>query len=282
MIPDATFDPIAAGYDADFTDTQLGRRKRGIVHEYLFRKLRPDWRVLELNCGTGEDAVAIAGHVASVVATDISAGMVETGQRKAEGLKSENGHDLNLRFRQMDIAALWDSGRHRPIEADGPFDLIFSNFDGLNCLPDLEQLPDGLRSVLAPEGEAIVVFMSPFCAVETLGNLLRGRFREAFARPRGLRAGTGAQVSIGHGRTAETWFHSISELIRNFRGGGFSIVAVRAVGLTTPPTTMRDFYHRHRKLFAGFEWLENLLSPMAPWNRMGDHVLIHVRRLDSK
>ncbi len=46
----AGFDAVAGVYDADFTDTPLGRRKREIVHRYLAGELRPDWRVLELNC----------------------------------------------------------------------------------------------------------------------------------------------------------------------------------------------------------------------------------------
>lgn len=266
------------------------------MHAYLAGKLRPEWRVLELNCGTGEDAVWLSERVRHVTATDISGEMIRTAEEKCR-----NAGRTNVTLRQMNIRDLAERGRsdsvaeneakdgrgnraannhvvehsgHNAAEPNAEaFDLVFSNFDGLNCLHDLSFLPGALRSVLAPEGEAIVVLMSRFCAAEILGFTVRGKIGKAFAR---FREG-GLPVNIGGGTSVTTWFHSTGSMLRLFREGGFRIVAVRGVGLTAPPTSMRDFYHRHLPLFRTLEPIDGALSPHFPFNRMGDHILLHLQ-----
>jgi len=51
----ATFDAVASGYDAAFTERTLGRMLRAAVRERL--PFAAGDRVLELGCGTGEDAI---------------------------------------------------------------------------------------------------------------------------------------------------------------------------------------------------------------------------------
>lgn len=268
----APFDAVAAGYDAAFTETPIGRRKREIVRNYLAGELAgelaPGRRVLELNCGTGEDALWLSERVAQVVATDISARMIDVARRKCGAAGR-----TNVTLERMGIEEVSEAvGIDAPGGPDR-FDLVFSNFDGLNCLRDLSFLPDTLRSVLKPDGSAILVFMSGFCAMETLGLAARGKFRRAFGRFRR----DGLAVHIGAGVSVRTYFHSTRSVLRLFRRAGYRIEAVRAVGLITPPTSMRDFYHRRLGLFRRLEGIEETLSPLFPFSRMGDHVLVHVR-----
>lgn len=54
------FDDLAAGNDAAFTDSSIGREMRAIVWRRLDALFQPDMRILELNCGTGEDAGRLA------------------------------------------------------------------------------------------------------------------------------------------------------------------------------------------------------------------------------
>ena len=262
------FDGVARSYDQDFTCTPLGIRKRNLVYHYVEDLLRPDWKVLELNCGTGEDALWLSGRTAEVVATDISGEMVKVAEEKCR-----SGGRTNVTFHQMGIQQLWQREGMLPFDTSKQFDLIFSNFDGLNCLPDLSPLPSAFRNLLTPEGQAILVLMSRFCALETFGYLVRGEPGRAFERGRE----EGKEIHIGMGMSARTWFHPIGELVQLFRGEGFRVEAIRAIGLLTPPTSMRDFYHRHLSSFRKFERLEERLSPYYPFNRMGDHVLIHVK-----
>ena len=56
----AAFDAIAEHYDDLFTNSLIGRAQRQAVWEIASRHLRPGGLVLELNCGTGEDALFLA------------------------------------------------------------------------------------------------------------------------------------------------------------------------------------------------------------------------------
>jgi ubiquinone/menaquinone biosynthesis C-methylase UbiE len=74
----AAFDVFAPTYDVDFTQTRLGKMLRGRVWQVLERYFSPGDHVLELACGTGEDACWLAEWGIRVTATDGSAEMVET------------------------------------------------------------------------------------------------------------------------------------------------------------------------------------------------------------
>jgi 2-polyprenyl-3-methyl-5-hydroxy-6-metoxy-1,4-benzoquinol methylase len=254
---------VAGRYDADFTDTPLGRRQRHIVHRYLEGLVREGTTVLELNCGTGEDALWLARRGARVVATDASGEMVEMAQRKGMGA----GMEGRIEYRTMAIEEL---GRPDAAESLGRFDLILSNFDGLNCIADLSPLPEMLARHLLPGGSAILVFMNPVCAMEILYLLARGRARRTLQRLRR----DGLPVHIGNDIAVRTFFHPVGDVKKMF-SERFIVRHIEAVGLITPPTLMRDFYHRHEKLFRPIFPVEDLLSPIPPFNRMGDHVLIH-------
>ena len=68
----AAFDRIAPDYDRRFTDSLIGRAQRDAVWKVLTRTFRRDDKILELNCGTGEDAIYLASNGISVVALDAS------------------------------------------------------------------------------------------------------------------------------------------------------------------------------------------------------------------
>jgi ubiquinone/menaquinone biosynthesis C-methylase UbiE len=265
----APFDEVAARYDADFTDTPLGHRQRAIVHRYLSQIVQPGYRVLELNCGTGQDALWLARHAREVVATDISEGMLDIARRKA--MLHPEGRGIT--FRQLDINRL----RSPDMAAElGTFDLILSDFDGLNCLSDISWLPDALGRLLNPGGHVILVFMNPLCVMESLYFIGTGRLLRAFARldRKGLSAHIGNDVHV------RTYFHPVGRVVRSLRSE-YMIHRIEAVGLSTPPTLMRSFYHRHQGWFRRLHWLEDRLGPLFPFNRIGDHVLIHAQLKDA-
>jgi len=79
----SAFDELAAGYDADFTAGAIGSLLRAAVWRRLGARFAAGDRVLELNCGTGEDAVHLASRGVRVLATDASAAMLEVARRKA-------------------------------------------------------------------------------------------------------------------------------------------------------------------------------------------------------
>src|SRR5581483_4470731 len=78
------FDSLAADYDRSFTASAIGRHMRAAVWRRLDAAFQPGERVLELNCGTGEDAVYLGRRGVRVLATDISTGMLDITRVKVE------------------------------------------------------------------------------------------------------------------------------------------------------------------------------------------------------
>src|SRR5690242_21848355 len=82
-VDEPVFDDLAAAYDATFTASALGRSLRALTWERLDAALAGSRRVLEIGCGTGEDAVHLALRGAEVLATDPSPSMLRIAADKA-------------------------------------------------------------------------------------------------------------------------------------------------------------------------------------------------------
>lgn len=274
---DTPFCAVAEEYDRKFTETELGSSKRELVHDTLLPLLHPAGRLLELNCGTGEDAVRLLPHLAAILATDASGEMIRVARRKAEVRLREDRRD-SLRFavgRIEAIAAGEVAEVEQQIATTGEFDLVFSNFDGINCVESLDPVARGLMRLVRPGGSLVLVFMSRHALIEKGRDLLRGRF----ARLRYGRAlESGRPVRIGEEETITTWFPPVIDVERTFLRAGFVRRNRRAIGLFLPPTTMENFYERHRFLFATLGILEKPLAGLPVLDRCGDHVLLHFIR----
>ena len=91
----SAFDDLADGYDAAFTDTAVGRALRALVWSRLDAVFQPGQQILELGCGTGEDAVRLACRGVKVLATDLSPRMIAVAQEKARRHNCETNIDFH-------------------------------------------------------------------------------------------------------------------------------------------------------------------------------------------
>ena len=84
----APFDGLAADYDRTFTASTIGQLMRAAVWRRIDAVFQPGDRVLELNCGTGEDAVRLGarGVKARRVPHDLIERELRTQQEGAEAL----------------------------------------------------------------------------------------------------------------------------------------------------------------------------------------------------
>jgi len=258
----ADFDNHAPDYDETFTNTITGKLYRNIVHAYLQKNvLAKQLNILEINCGTGEDALFLADLGHRVLATDVSPQMINQASRKA------NSRNLtNLNFVVKDI--------NRLTEINQKFDLIFSNFGGLNCLnpQQLKQSLFSFRELLVTNGRLILVIMPKFCFWEMLYFFLKFKWRKIFRR-------AGAQpiaVEVG-GVAINTWFYQPTQLIN--LADGFKHLETLPVGIVLPPPSFHSILsgHKFRTLFL-FYW-ERVFSKISLLSSLSDHYLIDFRKV---
>ena len=254
------FDFVAASYDSSFARTGLGRALREIVQHNLANAFVPGDRVLELNCGTGEDAVWLAQRGIDVVATDVSAAMLDCAARKAACA----GVSARIGFRLLDIS--------QPVAGpDFGFDGALSDFGGLNCVPDLEPVAEMLGRCIKPGGTWFAVVLGRWCAWEILWHLVHLEPRTAFRR---LRAG-GAEARVGD-RLIRVWYPSVGKLKKVF-APDFELRSTAGVGVFLPPTYLEAVIAGRKNLSRLLARLERSLLSRC-FRRFGDHILLEFKR----
>ena len=90
------FDLLAPSYDEDFTRSPIARWLRDQTHARLDALFHAGDTVLELGCGTGEDALYLARRGVRVLATDASEEMLAAARAKAAGEPLMSVEFLNI------------------------------------------------------------------------------------------------------------------------------------------------------------------------------------------
>ena len=259
------FDAAAAAYDADFTATQLARWLREAVWRVLGDTFAPGDRVLELGCGTGEDAVWLAKRGIHVTATDASLSMLHVARRKAAAAWVSDLID----FAAIDLSAM-PATDHRSLITDHrpPFTGAFSNFGPLNCLADRRPLAAALARWIQPGGVVVLVVMGPTCPWEIGWHLLHGQPRAAFRRLRG-----GVEAHVGDGATIPVWYPSPWTLAREF-SHDFDVIGLRGIGSILPPSYLSHLVDRLPRLFSRLAKLDERIGAIWPATWLNDHYLM--------
>lgn len=254
------FDAAAPDYDATFTRTVLGGRLRRAVWRRLDACFSPGDRVLELGCGTGEDAVYLARRGVRVSAVDAAAAMVAEARRKAAAAGLADRVELG----ELAIEDLAADGRRLA----GPFDGALSSFGALNCVADLAAVSAAVADRLRPGAPAVLCVMGPWVPWEWAWFLVRGRPGTALRR---LRSG-GVRW-----RGMEVRYPSIRALRRAFEPT-FRLRRIGAVGALLPPSYAEAWAVRHPRLVAGLDRWERRLEARWPLPWLADHYLAELER----
>lgn len=263
------FDLLARDYDAVFSNSRLGRLLRVKVQRRLGAAFAPGEHVLELGCGTGEDAVWLAGRGVRVTAIDSSPEMLAVAREKA----ARQGVEDRIRFRQMDLGRFGSGQPGSELGAgEGCFDGCFSNFGALNCLTERASLAAALAARIRPAGRLLVVVMGPFCLLETVGHLSRGRLRAARRR-----LGPDRRARLASSESVQVRYPSPRRLGREF-APGFRCLGSTAIGLLLPPTDFAAVVERWPRLFAAASAVEDRLAPLQPLSWLADHYLLTLER----
>jgi hypothetical protein len=165
----------------------------------------------------------------------------------------------------QDLASFLDA-----LATPAAFDGIVSNFGALNCVEHLAPLGALARTYLRTGGHVLLGLMGRACAVEAI-------YFTATRRPhlaaRRRRAGA-VSVPVA-GIDVPTFYHRIRD-VRAALGPQLSLQHVEGVGVAIPPPYLEPRWQRLPKPLRGaVAALDTLLAPWPPFNRAGDHVLLH-------
>jgi ubiquinone/menaquinone biosynthesis C-methylase UbiE len=221
------------------------------------------FEMLELNCGTGEDAVLFGERGFNIVATDISHEMLKVTNKKSEQFSLQN----QISSHYLDLESFDET------LFDKKFDLVFSNFGGLNCInpESFKILLEKLPLILNPGGRFIGVIMPKFCAWETIFFLLRLQFRKAFRRLTSKEV-----ISNLHGVDLKTWFYHPSQ-IKKWSKPHFKLVALNPIGIALPPSYLENFFSFHKRLLLRLNRIEKKISTVSMFSGMSDHFIIDLQ-----
>lgn len=254
------FDAVASTYDADFTQSPVARYLRGRVHQRLGQHFRAGDRVLELGCGTGEDALWLAEQGAHVLATDSSAAMLDITRAKTVSYPQ-------VQTEKLDLIVLPDPSR-RPV-----FDGAFSNFGPLNVLHDWQPLATWLAQCVKPGGVVAFGVMGPVCLWEIGWHSLHGDWKTATRRLRGR----ARYQPPGAAEVLMIAYPSIGRLKADF-APYFCCTRVESLGLFLPPGDVYGVVERHPCLLRGLMALEERFGRSALLARFADHYWIEFER----
>jgi ubiquinone/menaquinone biosynthesis C-methylase UbiE len=257
----AAFDSIAERYDDMFTNSLIGRAQRDVVWDVLRQTFRAGDRVLELNCGTGEDAVFLARMGVSVYACDAASRMISVAACRIAN--ASLGALVQLEVRPTEEVG----GLQEPSRFAG----LFSNFSGLNCVDDLSSVARQLAGMVRPGGKLVLCLSSRFCLWETGWYLLCGRPQRAFRRWTG-----NASASLG-GCEVEIRYPTLRDIVRMF-DPEFTCQSCRAVGLAVPPSYVEGLARRFPRVLQKLMQVDRRLSALPGCRVLGDHMLIVLER----
>ncbi|NHN27446.1 class I SAM-dependent methyltransferase [Flavobacterium jejuense] len=255
----ASFDIAAQNYDQSFTNTKIGKSQRNSVYKMLSKHLNTCTDILEINCGTGEDAIWLAQRNFNVLATDISENMIAIG-------KSKN-HYQNLTFNQLDLTLLANR------ESLGTFDLVFSNFGGLNCLPknELQNFFTNIPNHLNEKGKLALVIMPKNTIWEQCYFLLKGKLSKVFRRRK--------EVAIANvdGENVATYYYNPKDIV-NLAKINFNFIESKPIGFFIPPSYLEPFFQNKIRLFKILNYLENKIKNKSFLSKYADHYIIILQK----
>jgi SAM-dependent methyltransferase len=260
------FDRLAPNYDLEFTDSTLGRIYRNIVWERMDSLFTGQRHILELGCGTGEDALYLARQGHRVTAIDASEKMIDQAKIKVE----KAGYQEQVSFRlldieNMDIMALNTSkvGDEMPVRFDG----LLANFGVFNCVTDMDWVARILHSCLSVGAPTLVTIMGPYVPWEWFWYFFKGQPAKSFRR---LRKGgvnwKGIQICYPSIRKARATFKPY-----------FRICRINALGCFLPPSYAESWAKDHSRLIKFLYSMERRCFTSKLSANLADHYMIEMK-----
>jgi len=246
------FDELAADYDRSFTRSACGMTLRAMVWERLPVVFGTRHCILEIGCGTGEDAVHLARAGHRVVATDASEEMIRIARLKAISA----GCADRIEFHAMPIEAL------HTLPRDQRFDGVFSNFGAINCVADVGRLARSLALRLETGAPLMFVVMGRHVPWEWAWYLAHGDRQRAFRRLRSAGA---------RWRGLTIQYPTPAELARQL-APVFATRRRTALGFVLPPSYAAHWLDSRPRMLSALMGIERVMQRVAAG--LADHYVL--------
>lgn len=258
--------PVAEAFDriADSFDSNLENETTARLREKLYliveSLVRPGSIVLDINCGTGIDALHLAHMGYRIWGADISRNMVAAAKRKLKKSELRNAEFIVSSFDHL-------SPEEVPMA-----DLTFSNFGGLNCTSDLVSAASAIAAVTRPGGYFVGVLMPPFSLWESFSYALHGQWRLTLRRAGQLAQATGFGENgfPVHYYSPHTTAAAFSEYFDHKKTIGWSIVS--------PTPQSRRFVQRHPVIAKMLVRIDGFIEEFPLFRSIGDHYVTVFQR----
>jgi ubiquinone/menaquinone biosynthesis C-methylase UbiE len=253
----AYWNRAAETYVQDFSGTGIGEARRHAVWRRLDKIFSPGQKLLELNCGTGIDAVHLARRGMQLVSCDISSRMIDLARQLAASANTSERIDFRV-LPNEEIGSL--SGENQ-------FDGAFSNFCGLNCVEDLPAVVRELTRLVKHGAPVLLCMMGRFVPWEIAWFMAHGEPGKALRRLRGNSFGPSSPGSVCIQRP------SVSEIAR-VMSPAFRLQRWSGVGIAVPPTYTENRMQHFPRLIQGLAAIDRLIGELPLFRRMADCVIL--------
>ncbi len=250
------FSKQSINYDADDVQNVVLLDMRKQVYDHIEKFVKPKSHILELNAGTGIDALHFVQQGHHVHATDLSNGMISQIEEKIKIHRLQNQFTCQqLSYDQLDQLR------------GNKYDYIFSNFGGLNCIDDLSKVTKHLPDILNSDGYVTWVIMPPVCLWELLW-IFKGHGKQAFRR-----FTKNGVMSHLEGEYFKTFYFSLSQ-IKNAFGSKFEFVSSEGLCAISPPPSKGNFPTNNPLLYKVLRNADSIIRSYYPFNIWADHIIV--------
>jgi ubiquinone/menaquinone biosynthesis C-methylase UbiE len=249
-------------FDALYSGDTIICYKRKRVRDHILQHLKPGGNILELNSGTGEDALFFAENGFRVHATDVSKGMQHQLSEKMmkHGMQHLVSNEL-CSYTQLE-----------QLNNKGPYDLIFSNFAGLNCTGELDKVLNSFAGLLNPGGMVTLVVLPGFCLWEAL-LIFKGKFQTAFRR---FFSKKGRKAHV-EGVYFDCFYYNPSYIKKRLKHD-FEVLSLEGLCTIVPPSYIEGFAEKYSHAYKMLSRWEDRLKTTWPFKYIGDYYIISLRK----
>lgn len=259
------WDEKAINYDLLFGSDPITKFIRDFNVKFILKHLKSgnNTTLLDLGCGSGEDAIFLAKKGYEIFAIDISQNMINQAQKKAE----KSGVSDKISYHTLRIEQIGKLRLPR-------FDSIYSSFGPLNYVSGIDKVVKHLYNRLRPNGLFIVNLINKFCISEFLYFLMKRRLKKStrrwFQYP--------VLLPISKKAPSIYWKFYTPKEFYNICSRYFS--HVETVGLPIIIFPLNSSWSRKflLNIFIKLIKIEKIIAGWKPINKLGDHFIMVMKK----